>query len=124
MRIKGNETMDGLKFKVSSSELRSLLLERATYYRNLALEKESSLPDLRKAVDTVKVGRNAANMAIGLSKSPYHIVHDAPLGAFEQDVQNYREIAKSFSFLAEHLFDEDYVLREDDLVRLGIIKSF
>ena len=66
--------------------------------------------------------RAMANMMPSISKSAYHMDPVEPVKDLERDIQDHRAKASSFLFFAEHLFDEDYILREEDLARLEIIK--
>lgn len=115
--------MEGLKFKVSSTELKSHLVDRAAYHRNRAAEKEASLPDLKRTLETVQGNRAMANMMPSISRSAYNMDPVEPIKDLERDIQDHRSKASTFLFFAEHLFDEDYILREEDLARLEIIKK-
>jgi hypothetical protein len=114
--------VEGLKFKVSRQELASHLKSRSAYHRDRAAEKESSLPELKKTLESMHGNRAMANMMPSVSRSAYHMDPVEPVKDLERDIQDHRAKASLFLFFAEHLFEEDYVLREEDLARLEIIK--
>lgn len=114
--------MENLKFKVSSQELREHLRKRAEHHHGRARDKQASLPELKRTLESVQGNRAMANMATALSKSHYHMDPVEPVKDLERDIEDHQAKAAAFEFFASHLFDEDYTLREDDLIRLEFIR--
>lgn len=119
--------IEGLKIKVTAAELQQHCQDRATYHAGRADSKEAELPSLREALEKIKAtgGRAADTLARMSGKSETcHLDPDDPLGALENDIRDHRNKALVFGFFASHLFDEDYVLQEVDLIRLEILKRW
>lgn len=115
--------IEGLKIKVTSTELQNHCMERASYHTRRADEKAATLPDLKRAMETVKGHASPTNMAnMSKTNSSYHLDADDPVRDLERDITDHRNKALVFKFFAEHFFQEDYTLREEDLIRLEIVK--
>ena len=112
--------IEGLKLKVTSAELKTHCSSRSSYHSTRANEKADKLPEIRKSLETIR-GSAATTMSM-MSKGGYHLDPDDPVKDLERDIEDHRNKSLVFGFFAEHLFDEDYTLREDDLVRLEILK--
>ncbi len=111
----------GLRFKLTAAELKERLTKRAEYHTERASEKEQELPNLRSTLEKIKVTKPIANVS-AKSMANYHLDTDEPVKELEQDIRNHRNSAVSFLYMAEHLFEEDYDLDENDLIRLEILR--
>lgn len=113
--------IDGLKLKITVSELREHCIQRASYHRKRGDEKERELPNLREALGKLKQqGLNPPTMSY-MNKGGIH--ENDPIEDLEREIRDHRNRALVFQFFAGHLFDDDYTLKEDDLVRLEILKK-
>lgn len=113
--------IEGLKLKVTSRELVAHCRDRAQYHAKRASEKENSLPEIKKSFETIK-GSGLATSISTMSKGGYHCDPDDPIKDLERDISDHKNKSLVFNFFAEHFFDEDYTLREEDLRRLEILK--
>lgn len=111
--------IDGFRLKFTSKELASHLTDRAKYHRRRAAEKGDQLPKLKEAMEHIK-GSGAATSVANMSKGGYHV--EDPVADLERDIRNHENKVLVFDLFAGHLFDEDYDLKEEDLVRLEILK--
>jgi hypothetical protein len=118
--------IEGLKIKVTSGELKEHLTMRAAHHRKRADDKEVELPQLRDALERIKAAPQATNISAmqKLTSNSYHVNPDDTISALENDIRDHRNKALVFDFFAGHLFEEDYVLQENDLIRLEVIKRF
>lgn len=114
--------MEGLKFKVSSQELKSHLVDRAAHHRDKASEKEAIPDDIKKTIEASHGNRSIANMVPTLAKSAYHANVSDSSGSLQRDIEDHQAKAAAFEFFASHLFDEDYTLREEELIRLELVR--
>lgn len=99
----------GLRFKLTASELKERLTKRAAHHTERANEKEAELPNLKSSLELLLV-------------LLHHLDPDEPVKELEQDIRHHRNSAVSFLYMAEHLFEEDYDLDENDLIRLEILR--
>jgi hypothetical protein len=96
--------IEGLKIKVSSAEVKSHLESRANYHGERADWYASQVANLRAG------GVHAEDVS-----------HD-PVTGLEDRTKNHREKAALFTFMAEHVIpDEEYILAEEDLVRIELM---
>ena len=113
----------GLLFHYTTKELSTMMNARADYHDQRANTKESTLPDLRKALETVKANTPAndvAQMTKFLGNDRFNSKQDE---ALENEIRDHRNKALVFRTLAKHLVpDATYELYEDDLRRLEIVK--
>lgn len=113
--------IEGLKLKVDCRELMDHCIRRSEYHTQRANEKEGKLPELKKSLEVIK-GNTIANSISNMGKGGYHMDPDDPIKDLERDIQEHRNKALVFKFFSEHIFPEDYTLKEEDLIRLEIIK--
>lgn len=118
--------IEGFRLKVTSVELAKHCLSRALYHRRRAEEKSKELPGLKEAIGRIKSAEAAmrpgdvATMSKG-SNIGYRV--GDPVGDLERDIRDHSNKALVFDFFSDHLFDEDYDLGEEDLVRLEILRD-
>jgi hypothetical protein len=111
----------GFKIRMTSAEIHDHCRERASYHRRRADEKAAEVPKIRESMERLKAQGLAPAQLTHMTKSNYR--SDDPAADLEADVREHRNKALVFDFFAGHLFDEDYTLERDDLVRLEILKS-
>lgn len=117
--------IEGLKLRVPSAELREHCVARAAYHCERADVKAKELPALKDAMEAIKAGGGKAAETIArMSKGGYNFNADSPVDSLEQDIRDHKNRALVFQFYADHLFEEDYTLEKDDLVRLEILKNW
>lgn len=116
--------IEGFKVKVSSSELRTHLKGRSAYHKQRAEDKSAKLPGLKEAMEHLKNATSlpATNVS-NMGKGGYHSDPDDPVRDLERDIADHRNKSLVFSWFSEHLFEEDYILFESDLIRLEILKG-
>lgn len=112
----------GLRIKVSSNELKTALLEKAAYHGTRRDEKQVQLPQLKSILEKVRSG--AAVSQAQLAKNSTYGFNEDAVERLETDIANHNNKAIAFTYLAEHLYDDDYDLDESDLVRLDILKRW
>ena len=113
----------GLFFHYTTEELAKLMRARAEYHDDRAAKKESAMPELKKAVETVKNATEATTVArMSKVSASYHFDGDQ-VEELEKDIRDHRNKAIVFRALAEHLVpNATYELGEDALRRLEIVK--
>lgn len=115
----------GLLFHYTTEELDKLMNARAGYHEDRAKQKESALPELKKAVDTVKASTDAEVTDVArMSKAgvAYNFGGDE-VESLKRDIRDHKNKALVFRTLAEHLVkNATYELDESDLRRLELIK--
>lgn len=114
--------IEGFRLKVTSGELKAQCAARAEYHEGRAKIKETELPKLKDAMAAIQVATGQPRSVTQMSKGGYHSDVEDPVRDLGQDIRDHRNKALVFRFFSEHLFDEDYNLKEDDLVRLEILK--
>ena len=114
----------GLKLRLTSNELADHLRARAAYHRQRRDDKRAELPKIREAVESLKA--HSAAPAVVVSNfnkgGAYGFDGDTAVESLERDIAEHNNKSVAFDFLAEHLFEQDYCLDRDDLVRLEILK--
>lgn len=114
--------VDGFKLRMTSKELRIHCETRSQYHATRADEKTAGLPKLRESLETIKNNGITTTSVSTMNKGGYHLNTDDPIESLERDINDHRNKAILFKFFSEHLFDDDYILKEEDLARLEIIK--
>jgi hypothetical protein len=117
--------IEGLKFRVTSNELKVHFENRSVYHSGRAEEKAVELEKLRQIadklipeVDAQNVSRmNKMSMGMGHNANPHDLCD-----SMESDIRNHNNSSLVFKFFSEHLFEEDYTLTEVDLQRIEILK--
>lgn len=110
----------GLRLRISSLELQEGMRERAKYHDQRAQTKSGDLPELRKIMESMK--HSPATAVSNMSKGNYQMDNSNPVEALEADIRGHHQKAIAFRYMADHLFDEDYDLDENDLIRLEILR--
>lgn len=114
--------IDGLRLRVPSVELVEHCRGRAAYHAGRADLKREQLEKMRPLVESLKVDPQAAQHLSNISKLNYRANPEDALEALESDIRDHHNKSLFFTFVSGHLFDEDYNLKEDDLVRLEMLK--
>ena len=115
--------IEGFKLKVASSELKTHCFGRAEYHRKRATEKEAELPKVKEAMEAIRRGGGHAAAGIThMNKNSYNLDTTDVVENLENDIKDHKNKAMVFDFFGNHLFAEDYTLKEDDLIRLEILK--
>jgi hypothetical protein len=105
--------IEGFKLRVTCTELMNHCMERAGYHAKRADTKEAELPSLRRSMEALTKSPQQINSSYNLQD---------PIEQLETDISDHRSKCSTFTFFAEHLFEEDYTLHESDLVRLEFVK--
>jgi phage tail tube protein FII len=113
--------IDGFKLRISSAELKQHCKARAAYHSRRAEEKQVSLPELKRTMETIKGAGMALSVAT-MNKGGYSLDANDAVESLEKDINDHRNKAEVFNFYADHLFDDDYNLGDGDLIRLEILK--
>ncbi len=113
--------IEGFKVKVGFVELTEHCLARSRYHQRRAEEKEATLPDLKKTLEMVRTSTVPSNYS-NMSKGGYNLDPDDPVTQLERDIETHRNKRLVFDFFASHLFNDDYTLEKDDLVKLEILR--
>ncbi len=113
----------GLFFHYTTEQLAQHMRERAEHHLDRAATKESALPELRKAVDTVQASTEASNVTqMSKTNNSYHFGGDQ-VDNLESDIRDHKNKALVFRTLADHLVpNATYELDESALKRLEILK--
>jgi hypothetical protein len=119
LKNKGKSMIDGFRLRFTAQELASHLTDRAQYHRGREADKAGQLPKLKEAMDQIKAVGEAKNVAT-MSKGGYH--SEDPVADLERDIRDHHNKALVFDLFAVHLFEDDYNLKEDDLIRLEILR--
>lgn len=118
--------IEGLKLKVASAELKAHCTARAEYHRRRAKDKEPALQEMHEAAAELEkvmaASLNPKSLAFANKSSGYAANPDDAADRIEADIKEHSNKALAFEFFAAHLFDEDYTLKEEDLVRLEILR--
>ena len=118
-------TIKGLLFHFSNADLALHMCQRAEHHDERARQKESALPELRKAVETVKASAETKTLA-RMSKNgghDYNFAANEQIENLEFDIREHRNKALVFRVLAKHLVPAAiYELDESALRRLEIVK--
>ncbi len=115
----------GLRFLLTSSELKDHLTARASYHTSRADTKEAELPQLRETLEKVtklQPAQLVSNFSKG-GRSSYGLDPEDTLTQLENDIRDHRNRALAFAFLSEHLFNDEYDLERSDLVQLEILRA-
>lgn len=116
--------IEGFKLKVSSEELKKHCMDRSEYHSRRASEKQATLPDLQRSLDTLKSGKRADPTNAGWrGTSQYRLDPDDPIKELQQDIAEHHNKSLIFQFYSQHLFDDDYCLERQDLDRLEIVSE-
>jgi predicted RNase H-like nuclease len=113
--------IEGFRLKITAEELRGHCARRAAYHQNRADEKRAQVPTLQEAFDTIKGKGKASPVNVAhMNKGGYRL--ENPVEDLEEDIRDHENKALVFTFYSTHLFDEDYDLAVDDLVRLEMLR--
>lgn len=113
----------GLKVRMKSKELAAHLRARADYHAKRSEEKTALVPQVEDAAAKIKAQAPAQVVAqFSKSAANYRFDGDDAVENLKADITTHNNKAVAFRFLAEHLFDHDYCLSQDDLVNLEILK--
>jgi hypothetical protein len=122
-----NQIIKGLRYHYTTTQLQEHMLGRAKYHESRAEQKEKALPELKRAIETVKSNaNNQENVDVAMmtkASSNYHFSTNNQVEMLENDIRDHRNKALVFTTLANHLVPfSTYDLDESDLRRLEIIK--
>ena len=114
----------GMKLRVTSAELAQHLRDRADYHAKREKEKQDILPQVKEAAEKIKSQAPAQVIAqFSKSASNYSFDGDDAVENLQKDIETHHNKSVAYRWLAEHLFEQDYCLDRDDLVRLEILKN-
>ena len=100
--------IEGLKFEISYTELRSHIQSRGEYHKEQAKFYHTQAGSLREG---------------GLQQIQF--VSNDPVSSLENSEKTHMERAAFFFFMAEHLVpDSVYILSEQDLTRIELISKY
>lgn len=111
--------IEGLKFKISHTELRDHCLKKAEHHKSRAETKQKELPALVAAMDSIREG--VAQNVSAKNSSMYAMDPDEPIKQMEKDIKDHIKKSLLFGFYANHLFEDDYTLGHHDLTALELI---
>lgn len=114
--------ISGLRLRVTSAELKLHCQFRAQYHKARAEEKRDQLSKMRPLVEALKTDPLAAVQFSNIQKNNYRANPEDTLDALEEDIREHHNKYLLFVFYSEHLFEEDYDLKDDDLIRLEMLK--
>lgn len=112
--------IEGFKLKISSNELREHCDGRAQYHTDRATEYTRELPKVRESMEALQKYGLATTITQMHGKSGSYDID--PVEDMEKKIQDHGNRSLVFNFFAHHLFDEDYNLKEEDLIRLEVLK--
>lgn len=118
--------IEGLKLRVTASELRIHLNERSSYHKGRAETKAKELVELRAIAERLKTSltpESLSTMTKISNSSSYSMDPNDACESLERDVRTHNNKALMFSFFAEHLFDEDYTLSSSDLMTIEVLRD-
>ena len=110
--------IEGFRLKITSAELKKHCTERGAYHRDRALEYQKEMPKIRESIEALQSHGLATSVA-RMSKGSFET---DPIEDMENKIRDHGNKALVFQFFADHLFDEDYNLKEEDLIRLEVLK--
>lgn len=113
--------IEGFKLKVSALELKKHCNTRSAYHARRTQEKRQELPRLRESLEAIKRGGMTAAASLTNMSTGYNMNAVDVVKSLEKDITEHAHRAVAFKFFADHLFDDDYILVEDDLTRLEIL---
>lgn len=111
----------GMRIRMKSAELAGMLRDRCSYHISRAEAKQREMPGLKAAADAIRV-QSQSNPNVSNS-SNYKFDGDSAVEQLDKDIKDHRNKSRQFSFLAEHLFEDDYCLERSDLVALELIQE-
>lgn len=120
--------VNGLQIRMTAEELAGHMNARADYHEKRRNEKRDILPQVEEAAEKIKAQQPAALVSqfskSGVSnRNSYAFDGDDAVENLKNDIETHHNKSIAFRFLATHLFDADYCLSRDDLVRLEILKN-
>lgn len=111
----------GQQFCMSAAELKKHLEGRAAYHRSRAESKSAELPKLKEAAEAIKkLPQEFANKS---NSSNYNFRGEDAIESLEADIKRHKQSAAKFTWMAGHLFDDDYCLNWGDLSNLEIVQG-
>jgi len=118
--------IEGLKIRMASEELKNHLMERSAYHRDKAVQKEKELPALKDALEKLKTSGIAPESLARMSgkSGTYQLSPEETIKDLENDIRDHYNKSLVFEFFANHLFDQPYVLQENDLIRMEVLKRW
>lgn len=119
-----NQIVKGLVFHYTTEQLAAHMRGRADHHDQRAAQKETAIPDLKNAIETVKKTAEASSaVMITKTSSHYNFNGENELERLETDIKDHKNKAVVFRELAEHLIvGAVYELGEADLRRLEVVK--
>lgn len=110
----------GFCLRLTSAELQKHCSGRANYHAQREREYAKELPKVKESVEQLKKAGSSSPTVSYMSKGGSYdvdIVKD-----MEEKIRDHHNKSLVFEFFASHLFEEDYNLQENDLIRLEILK--
>jgi hypothetical protein len=137
--VKENFMPEGLKLKVSSTELREHLAARSRHHSQRAVDKQLEFPKLREALERIKSALadtpiiseggqswlnelNGGAMVSNKAAFSYQLDEKQVIASLERDIKNHDNQFRMFDFFSKHLYGEDYTFTESELRNLEFIK--
>lgn len=102
--------IEGLKVTIAGQKLHELLLDRSEHHQKRA-------GDYKRQIESIQIdSQDAQAFAVSSMRDPRQ--------ELKQHLDKHENIASELKFLATHLDQtEVYLLGDDDLQRLGVLKS-
>lgn len=113
--------INGIRVRMKAGELAAHLLARAEHHRGRAKAKGAELPKLKDVLEAIRPkpdDERPSNVSKVASNSYY--LQESQVEALERDIRDHEAKAFNFSWLAGHLFEQDYCLTQSDLIELEI----
>lgn len=114
--------IDGFKLKITSRELQDHCVGRSKFHMERAVEYARELPKFKESMEALEKHGIATAITKMYGKGGSSSYDIDPVEDMEKNIQDHGNKSLVFSFFAQHLFDEDYNLKEDDLIRLEVLK--
>lgn len=118
--------IEGLKIRVPSKELADHLNKRADHHLEKAAKLSAEIEGLIAVSERIKTKSASDEDIAKVSKVANYNANvslDDLINQFETDIRGRRNKALAFAYLASHLFDEDYTLQENDLIRVELLSG-
>lgn len=113
--------VEGLKFKIESSELAKLMKERAAYHEGRAATKKEELPKLKESLEAIGKAPSTTSVSNKFSNSSANVAD--MVDQIEGDIKAHENKCQSLRFLADHVVPNvAYILTENDLRSLEVVK--
>jgi hypothetical protein len=112
--------IEGFRLRIGTVELQEHCIGRSKFHSDRAAEYTRELPKVKESMEALQ--KHGIATAITQMHGKGGSFDIDPVEDMENKIQDHGNRSLVFEFFSKHLFPEDYNLKEEDLIRLEVLK--